>query len=44
VTSKLILPLDIDTVSDSPISREALLANSAQKKVAGTIAVPNIMN
>lgn len=38
-----ILPLRDDVVHASELSREQLLAVSAQKKIAGSIALPNIM-
>lgn len=38
-----ILPLREDVVHASELSREQLLAVSAQKKIAGSIALPNIM-
>jgi aspartyl-tRNA(Asn)/glutamyl-tRNA(Gln) amidotransferase subunit C len=43
-TSIRMLPLREDVVDASPLSREALLGVSAQKKIAGAIALPNIMN
>ena len=39
----LILPLRADVATHSPISRESLLAVTEQKKIAGAIALPNIM-
>ncbi len=39
----LTLPLREDIVRESEISRESLLAVSSQKKIAGSIALPNIM-
>ena len=39
----LILPLRADVTAPSSISRESLLAVSEQKKIAGAIALPNIM-
>jgi aspartyl/glutamyl-tRNA(Asn/Gln) amidotransferase C subunit len=39
----LILPLRPDATVLSPISRESLLAVSEQKKIAGALALPNIM-
>ncbi len=38
-----LLPMRADEVHASEISREKLLAVSAQKKIAGAIALPNIM-
>ncbi len=38
-----ILPLREDIVHSSELTREQLLAVSAQKKLAGSIALPNIM-
>lgn len=38
-----ILPLRDDVVHASELTREQLLAVSAQKKIAGSIALPNIM-
>jgi hypothetical protein len=43
-TSIRMLPLREDVVDASPLSREVLLGVSAQKKIAGAIALPNIMN
>ncbi len=40
----MILPLRADIVTPSDISRESLLSVSAQKKIAGAIALPNIMS
>jgi aspartyl-tRNA(Asn)/glutamyl-tRNA(Gln) amidotransferase subunit C len=42
-TPMRLLPLREDTVEHSPLSREELLAVSSQKKLAGSIALPNIM-
>jgi aspartyl/glutamyl-tRNA(Asn/Gln) amidotransferase C subunit len=39
----LMLPLRADITVPSPISRESLLAVSEQKKIAGALALPNIM-
>ncbi|MDD2745352.1 MAG: Asp-tRNA(Asn)/Glu-tRNA(Gln) amidotransferase subunit GatC [Candidatus Gracilibacteria bacterium] len=38
-----ILPLREDEVHSSPLTRDQLLAVSSQKKMAGAIALPNIM-
>ncbi len=38
-----LLPLREDVVHSSELTREQLLAVSAQKKIAGSIALPNIM-
>jgi aspartyl/glutamyl-tRNA(Asn/Gln) amidotransferase C subunit len=42
-TPMRILPLRDDVVHDSELTREQLLAVSSQKKLAGAIALPNIM-
>jgi aspartyl-tRNA(Asn)/glutamyl-tRNA(Gln) amidotransferase subunit C len=43
LSDALILPLREDISASSPISRESLLSVSEQKKIAGAIALPNIM-
>ena len=43
VREALILPLREDRVIECEVSRESLLAVSGQKKIAGSIALPNIM-